>query len=46
MDVLELGEVAESPGDVKRHGGEAAVGDLVKVLAVALVHQMASAGKE
>ena len=43
VDVLELCEVAESPGDVERHRGEAAVRDLVEVLAVALVHQVASA---
>ena len=45
MDVLELGEVAESPGHVERHRGEAAVGDLVEVLPVVLVHQVASAGE-
>ena len=45
VDVLELGEVAESPGYVERHRGEAAVRDLVQVLSVALVHQVASAGE-
>ena len=44
VDVLELCEVAEPPGDVERHRGEAAVGHLVQVLAVALVHQVAPAG--
>ena len=43
VDVLELGEVAESPGHVERHRGEAAVRDLVQVLPVSLVHQVASA---
>ena len=45
VDVLELGEVAESPGHVERHRGEAAVRYLVQVLSVALVHQVASAGE-
>ena len=43
VDVLEFGEVAEPPGHVERHRGEAAVRDLVQVLSVALVHQVASA---
>ena len=45
VNVLELSEVAESPGDVERHRGEAAVRDLVQVLPVALVNQVASAGE-
>ena len=49
MDVLELGEVAESPGHVKCHRAEGVVRDhvdIVEVLPVTLVHQVASKWEE
>ena len=45
VNVLELRQITQSPGDIQRHGRQTTIGHLVKLLTVSLAHQVAPGEK-